>query len=302
MLLRLLLTARVCAGLAPNHRATPRVSPLSGKPRLLGDADADEAIDIQYCQAGTALLANEWTAVAETIGIAELSELAEARPSEIHGTGLFATQDLTKGTLVTLYRPDLTVDDIGNAFMLDEADAEHFQASPEAPGSRQYFVWPRGVGTSAVPADCPRFWVAANPTKEAAPGFLAHLANDGAACTGQDDIERYLVDSAELANACLLPLCIPVMGLVLSKDVRQDDELLVTYGYDAWLRTPLAATHPATVEALLRTGASTYAGLTVVASERYGGALKRLATFVRTGSTEEAPPPRVKRKKARGFG
>jgi hypothetical protein len=40
----------------------------------------------------------------------------------------------------------------------------------------------------------------------------------------------------------------------------------------------------------------------VVASERYGGALKRLATFVRTGSTEEAPPPRVKRKKARGFG
>lgn len=99
-----------------------------------------------------------------------------------------------------------------------------------------------------------------------------------------------------------MPLCIPVMGLVLSKDVRQGDEVLVTYGYDAWLRTPLAATHPAAVETLLRTGASTYAGLTVVASERYGGALKRLATFVRTGSTEEAPPPRAKRKKASGFG
>ena len=46
MLLRLLLTARVCSGLAPNHRATPRVSPLSGKPRRLGD-DADDAVDIQ---------------------------------------------------------------------------------------------------------------------------------------------------------------------------------------------------------------------------------------------------------------
>ena len=83
---------------------------------------------------------------------------------------------------------------------------------------------------------------------------------------------------------------------------------MVTYGYDAWLRTPLEKTHSKAVEDLLRKGATQYAGLTLMASERYGDALKRLSNFVRTGSTEEAPPPppkRAKRKKkptSGGFG
>jgi hypothetical protein len=263
---------------------------------------------VQWGQAGAALLANEWSNVAEQIGIDELSELAEARPSDIHGTGLFATRDLEMGTLVTLYRPDLTVDDTGKALMIDQADSDYFQdfQKAQAPGSRQYFVFPPGVKTSAIPDRCPRFWVAANPAKEAVPGFLGHLANDGASCADDGDVERYLAESAEKANACLVPLCIPLMGLVLAADVKSGDELLVTYGYDAWLRTPLETTHSKAVEDLLRKGATQYAGLTLMASERYGDALKRLSNFVRTGSTEEkAPPKRAKRKKkptSGGFG
>ena len=66
-------------------------------------------------------------------------------------------------------------------------------------------------------------------------------------------------------------------------------------------------THSKAVEDLLRKGATQYAGLTLMASERYGDALKRLSNFVRTGSTEEAPAPpkRAKRKKkptSGGFG
>ena len=112
MLLRLLLTARLCASL--------RVAPLRAKRRLLDDDDAKEpAVDpVQWGQAGAALLANEWSNVAEQIGIGELGDLAEAHPSDIHGTGLFATKDLEMGTLVTLYRPDLTVDDTGKALMI----------------------------------------------------------------------------------------------------------------------------------------------------------------------------------------
>ncbi len=264
---------------------------------------------VQWGQAGAALLANEWSNVAEPIGISELSELVEARQSNIHGTGLFATKDLEMGTLVTLYRPDLTVDDTGKALMIDQADADYFQdfQKAQAPGSRQYFVWPPGVKTSAIPEPCPRFWVAANPAKTPIEGFLGHLANDGAMCADDGDVERYLAESAEKANACLVPLCIPLMGLVLAADVKSGDELLVTYGYDAWLRTPLEKTHSKAVEALLRKGATQYAGLTLTASERYGDALKRLSNFVRTGSTEEkeAPPKRAKRKKkptSGGFG
>ena len=310
MLLRLLFTARLCASLVPPPQRQGRVAPVRGKRRLLDDDDAKEqAVDpVQWGQAGAALLANEWSNVAAQIGVAELGELVEARPSDIHGTGLFATQDMEMGTLVTLYRPDLTVDDTGKALMIDQADADYFQdfQKAQAPGSRQYFVFPPGVKTSAIPDRCPRFWVAANPAKEAVPGFLGHLANDGASCADDGDVERYLAESAEKANACLVPLCIPLMGLVLAADVKSGDELLVTYGYDAWLRTPLETTHSKAVEDLLRKGATQYAGLTLMASERYGDALKRLSNFVRTGSTEEkAPPKRAKRKKkptSGGFG
>ena len=322
-MLRLLLTARLCASLVPppSHRVEPCAidarharwrggSPIRGKRRLLDDDDAKEqAVDpVQWGQAGAALLANEWSNVAEQIGIAELSELVEARQSDIHGTGLFATKDLEMGTLVTLYRPDLTVDDTGKALMIDQADSDYFQdfQKAQAAGSRQYFVFPPGVKTSAIPDPCPRFWVAANPAKAPIPGFLGHLANDGALCADDSDIERYLGESAARANACLVPLCIPLMGLVLAEDVSAGEELLVTYGYDAWLRTPLEKTHSKSIEDLLRKGATQYAGLTLMASERYGDALKRLSNFVRTGSTEEkAPPKRAKRKKkptSGGFG
>ena len=309
MLLRLLLVARLCASLVvlPRPRTTTAAH---AKRRLLEDETKEEAVDpVQWGQAGAALLATEWSNVADRIGIGELGELVETRPSNIHGTGLFATKDLEMGTLVTLYRPDLTVDDTGKALMIDQADADYFQdfQKAQAPGSRQYFVWPPGVRTSAVPEDCPRFWVAANPAKAPIEGFLGHLANDGALCADDGDVERYLSESAEKANACLVPLCVPLMGLVLASDVKSGDELLVTYGYDAWLRTPLEATHSKTIEDLLRKGATQYAGLTLMASERYGDALKRLSNFVRTGSTEEkeAPPKRAKRKKkptSGGFG
>ena len=74
---------------------------------------------------------------------------------------------------------------------------------------------------------------------------------------------------------------------------------MVTYGYDAWLRTPLETTHTPKVEELLRKGATQYAGLTLMASERYGDALKRLSNFVRTGSTEEATPSTTRPKRAK---
>ena len=303
MLLRLLLTARLCAALVapPPHQG--RFAPVRAKRRLLDDDDAKEqAVDpVQWGQAGAALLANEWSNVADQIGIGELGDLVEARPSDIHGTGLFATRDLEMGTLVTLYRPDLTVDDTGKALMIDQEDASYFQdfQKAQAPGSRQYFVFPPGVKTSAIPEPCPRFWVAANPGKEVVTGFLGHLANDGASCADDSDVERYLAESAEKANACLVPLCVPLMGLVIARDVQKGDELLVTYGYDAWLRTPLEETHSKAIEDLLRKGATRYAGLTLMASERYGDALKRLSNFVRTGSTEEATPSTIRPKRAK---
>ena len=138
-----LLSLRASALVPRCGRAAGKRRTLEGKRRLLEDEkDADPAASfdpLQWAQAGATLLAREFEAVSVLIGddFAALPTLAEARASPIHGTGLFATRDLPMNTLVTLYRPDLTVDDAGKALTIEQGDAEYFQSpSSREPGNR----------------------------------------------------------------------------------------------------------------------------------------------------------------------
>ena len=93
-MLRLLFTARLCASLVPppSHRVEPRAvdatsarwrggSPRRGKRRLLDDDAKEEAVDpVQWGQAGAALLANEWSNVADRIDGWFLGVVVEQAP------------------------------------------------------------------------------------------------------------------------------------------------------------------------------------------------------------------------------
>ena len=255
---------------------------------------APEQKSLQWLQAGAALCAREWPAVAAGIG-GGLATLAQR--CEVRGDGLFAAEDLPAGTLATLYAPDLTVDASGDGFTLD--------ADMEASGRRLHWVYPPGLVTSAVPAGSERFHVSANPARRDA-GWLGHVANDGAECSGGDDdsLMRYLAASRARRNGCLVPLCVPLMGLVLTEDVAAGDEILVTFGYDAWLGAPLRSDHPSDIADALRADAAEYVAMTLLAAENYGREFAALAHFLGTGNiVEHAPSPTVKRpkKKKRGF-
>ena len=255
---------------------------------------APEQKSLQWLQAGAALCAREWPAVAAGIG-GGLATLAQR--CEVRGDGLFAAEDLPAGTLATLYAPDLTVDASGDGFTLD--------ADMEASGRRLHWVYPPGLVTSAVPAGSERFHVSANPARRDA-GWLGHVANDGAECSGGDDdsLMRYLAASRARRNGCFVPLCVPLMGLVLTEDVAAGDEILVTFGYDAWLGAPLRSDHPSDIADALRADAAEYVAMTLLAAENYGREFAALAHFLGTGNiVEHAPSPTVKRpkKKKRGF-
>ena len=269
---------------------------------LRGGARAKQAPEqksLQWLQAGAALCAREWPAVAAGIGggLEKLTQRCEVRPSPIHGDGLFAAEDLPAGTLATLYAPDLTVDASGDGFALD--------ADMEASGRRLHWVYPPGLVTSAVPAGSERFHVSANPARRDA-GWLGHVANDGAECSGGDDdsLMRYLAASRARRNGCFVPLCVPLMGLVLTEDVAAGDEILVTFGYDSWLGTGLRSDHPSDIADALRADAAEYVAMTLLAAENYGREFAALAHFLGTGNiVEHAPLPTAKRpkKKKRGF-
>lgn len=257
-------------------------------------APEKEQKSLQWLQAGAALCAREWPAVAAGIG-GGLEKLAQR--CEVRGDGLFAAEDLPAGTLATLYAPDLTVDASGDGFALD--------ADMEASGRRLHWVYPPGLVTSAVPAGSERFHVSANPARRDA-GWLGHVANDGAALSAADDdaVLRYLVASRARRNGCFVPLCVPLMGLVLTEDVAAGDEILVTHGYDSWLGAPLRSDHPSDIADALRADAAEYVAMTLLAAENYGREFAALAHFLGTGNiVEHAPPPTAKRpkKKKRGF-
>ena len=262
-------------------------------------APEKEQKSLQWLQAGAALCAREWPAVAAGIGggLEKLAQRCEVRQSPVHGDGLFAAEDLPAGTLATLYAPDLTVDANGDGFALD--------ADMEASGRRLHWVYPPGLVTSAVPAGSERFHVSANPARRDA-GWLGHVANDGAECAGGDDdsLMRYLAASRARRTDCLVPLCVPLMGLVLTEDVAAGDEILVTFGYDSWLGTGLRSDHPSDIADALRADAAEYVAMTLLAAENYGREFAALAHFLGTGNiVEHAPSPTVKRpkKKKRGF-
>ena len=102
----------------------------------------------------------------------------------------------------------------------------------------------------------------------------------------------------------MVPLCVPLMGLVLTEDVAAGDEILVTFGYDAWLGAPLRSDHPSDIADALRADAAEYVAMTLLAAENYGREFAALAHFLGTGNiVEHAPSPTVKRpkKKKRGF-
>ena len=258
-------------------------------------APEKEQKSLQWLQAGAALCAREWPAVAAGIG-GGLATLAQR--CEVRGDGLFAAADLPAGTLATLYAPDLTVDASGDGFALD--------ADMEASGRRLRWVYPPGLVTSAVPAGSERFHVSANPARRDA-GWLGHVANDGAECAAADDdsLMRYLAASRARRTDCLVPLCVPLMGLVLTEDVAAGDEILVTFGYDSWLGTGLRSDHPSDIADALRADATEYVAMTLLAAENYGREFAALAHFLGTGNiVEHAPPPtakRPKKKKKRGF-
>ena len=115
---------------------------------------------------------------------------------------------------------------------------------------------------------------------------------------------RYLAASRARRNGCFVPLCVPLMGLVLTEDVAAGDEILVTFGYDAWLGAPLRSDHRSDIADALRADAAEYVAMTLLAAENYGREFAALAHFLGTGNiVEHAPSPTVKRpkKKKRGF-
>lgn len=205
-------------------------------------------------------------------------------PSTIEGAGrgLFATEDIAKGELITCYPGDallceyseLEIDEEEGEEEIDEEDIDFEEEEyydEEADYADEVVLWGDHIDATdrieedevfdgIVEEDIPPltsyaasvddvYSVMGMPVLDNDPAYYGHFANDGAGHiaiqTGVDDaakigieeiISSYVSESVELSNAIHKPLADGLhLGTFASKNIKQGEEVMVTYGPDYWM-------------------------------------------------------------------
>ena len=148
----------------------------------------------------------------------------EARPSKIHGMGVFATRDIEPYTFITMYPCD------GIGCILEGMGGYHawnYGWCPEdnAFRSRYSQELPGPPGTWQVD-------VVGNPDLHDDPHFLGHMINDAAVCKKASHIGVYRAVVQKKSNCMFSPdLC----AHFSIKAIAAGEEILSCYGADYWL-------------------------------------------------------------------
>lgn len=156
----------------------------------------------------------------------------EARPSPVHGTGVFATKDIDEGAVVTLYPADILLEKtIGkggaNAFMMPRVakirGLRHGTAQATVLDLQPYkFNLNKTLS------------IIGDPRLNRDPAYLGHLINDGV--TRSDHTELSYLREAMQKNNCRFHVCAENrhVAMIAMRKIWAGEELFVTYGLPYW--------------------------------------------------------------------
>ncbi|KAL9189637.1 hypothetical protein ACHAXT_009312 [Thalassiosira profunda] len=184
------------------------------------------------------------------------------------GKGLFATESIAKGEVITCYPGDALLyempsSDGGN----DDADEDEEVCDEEEDYVEEMVLWGNHVPSKDVwdedtvfdgNESCPPLtsyavacgdWysVMGHPALDDDPAYFGHFANDGAGHLAseaanaemgvEEGIARYVLQSQDAANAMHKPVDESRLHVVTvaTRDIKQGEEVLVTYGPDYWM-------------------------------------------------------------------
>ena len=153
--------------------------------------------------------------------------LSKARigTSVVHGNGVFASQNLRRGELITVYPSDVVAfDDAKQGGMrLHRSDGKkltHIDTMKLLP----YMCRVEGTNLS----------IAADPDREACPAACGHLINDGSFLHTPnftiDEAKLYIEESTRLQNCYFVPISGCCVVVLASRDIVAGEEILTAYG------------------------------------------------------------------------
>ena len=140
------------------------------------------------------------------------------------GRGVFATQDCQEGDLLTCYPGDILLQPTG------------FTPSPKDMGITDDDTL-RDLMSRYCIGMTDEYAIMGLPELDQDMAYAGHLINDGIASPpeNEDQLEAYLKESQDKANAQLIPLENLHMVAIATKDIKKDEEVLIFYGPIYWM-------------------------------------------------------------------
>ena len=153
--------------------------------------------------------------------------------SKIHGNGLFAKVNINKGDIITLYPCDVLAyypeekrETVGYMF------SEELQNNED---SKSKFNTNRAFYKDYQYSINNTYSIIGLPEINNNPAYLGHICNDGAQGHSIKDKEIYEKISVIKSNAYYKNICDCMVAIVAFRDIKINEEILVTYGHGYWI-------------------------------------------------------------------
>lgn len=160
--------------------------------------------------------------------------------SKIHQLGVFANKDLALGDIITIYPADIVVETVN-----EESKECNLLVSKELYDLKFSNI---EFTKENVIEQCSDFFynylitlteninISGSPEFNSNPTYCGHMINDGTEILPTDEsmIDDY-VNSSQLASNCGFKNFNNVLFVIASKDIKQGEEILVTYGHNYWI-------------------------------------------------------------------
>lgn len=144
--------------------------------------------------------------------------------SNIHGIGVFATKDILKNSIITIYPADIMY------ITYNENSTVQYS---KRQGGHCY----KNIKNLYSVSFYDDYTVIGDPEFNTDPNFLGHMIND-AVKPIDNNINEYLKKSNELKNCEIISMAyndVPYISLIVStRDIKVSEELFISYGTDYW--------------------------------------------------------------------
>lgn len=171
----------------------------------------------------------------------EIKCSVELRDSSIHGKGLFATDNIKGGSIITFYPGDMSVfypneksdnPEAMSVMVISGSDRLKKKTGKEIFSDEDRLK----LLDYQIDVDEEYYSIIGDPSFTDNPRYLGHMINDTMTCSNNLGSIRDYFGSAHLkTNAIYKVLANLLIVIIAEKDIKKNEEILMNYGLSYWL-------------------------------------------------------------------